>query len=168
MSLLTRRLGALAARLSSPLRRGYGSAAAQLDYDYYYSYDADEPHRRGMEESDGWETPGRGVQWVIMGDPLVRRHVYAQRLSKLLHVPHISMGSLVRQELNPNSPLYKMVSFLSLLFSPLYLSIEAIFSKLMIFGVELDCKRSEPRKISSRRCDIWAFIEKARGRVLQR
>lgn len=173
MSVLTRRLGALAARLSSPLRRGYGSAAAQLDYDYYYSYDAEEetgpePHRRGMEESDGWETPRRGVQWVIMGDPLVRRHVYAQRLSKLLDVPHISMGSLVRQELNPNSPLYKMVPSLSLLFSPLYLSIEAVFLILMVFGVELDCKRSESRKISSRRCDIWAFIEKARGRVLQR
>ncbi|XP_057766954.1 probable adenylate kinase 7, mitochondrial [Salvia miltiorrhiza] len=113
MSVLTRRLGALAARLSSPLRRGYGSAAAQLDYDYYYSYDAEEEpeaHRRGMEESDGWETPGRGVQWVIMGDPLVRRHVYAHRLSKLLEVPHISMGSLVRQELNPTSPLYKKIA----------------------------------------------------------
>ncbi|KAG6382601.1 hypothetical protein SASPL_157317 [Salvia splendens] len=115
MSVLTRRLGALAVRLSSPLRRGYGSAAAQLDFDYYYSYNAEEetgpePHRRGMEESDGWETPRRGVQWVIIGDPLVRRHVYAQRLSKLLDVPHISMGSLVRQELNPNSPLYKMIA----------------------------------------------------------
>ncbi|KAL1564298.1 adenylate kinase [Salvia divinorum] len=115
MSVLTRRLGALAARLSSPLRRGYGSAAALLDYDYYHSYDAEEeigpePYRRLMEESDGWETPGRGVQWVIMGDPLARRHVYAQRLSKLLDVPHISMGSLVRQELNPNSPLYKMIA----------------------------------------------------------
>lgn len=106
MSVLTRRLGA---RLASPLRRGYGSAAAQLDYDYYYSYDAEESHRRGMEESDGCETPGRGVQWVIMGDPLVRRHFYAHRLSKLLDVPHISMGSLVRQELHPNSPLYKQV-----------------------------------------------------------
>lgn len=120
MSALTR-LG-VAARLSSRLcQRGYGSAAAaQLDYDYYYCYDDEgEPHammnRRGMEESDGWETLGRGVQWVIMGDPLVRRHVYAERLAKLLDVPHISMGSLVRQELNPNSPLYKKVYSLLIL-----------------------------------------------------
>ncbi|KAL0351122.1 UNVERIFIED_CONTAM: putative adenylate kinase, mitochondrial [Sesamum radiatum] len=63
-----------------------------------------------MEESDGWETLGRGVQWVIMGDPMVRRHVYAERLAKLLDVPHISMGSLVKQELNPNSPLYKKIA----------------------------------------------------------
>ncbi|KAI3473855.1 hypothetical protein Pfo_028036 [Paulownia fortunei] len=53
---------------------------------------------------------GRGVQWVIMGDPMARRHVYAERLAKLLDVPHISMGSLVRQELNPNSPLYKKIA----------------------------------------------------------
>lgn len=101
MSVFTRRLGAVAARFS---RRGYGSAAAaQLDYDNYYSYEGEE------EESDGWETPGRGVQWVIMGDPLVRRHVYAHRLAKLLDVPHISMGSLVRQELNPDSSIHRKV-----------------------------------------------------------
>ncbi|KAG8384954.1 hypothetical protein BUALT_Bualt04G0171800 [Buddleja alternifolia] len=118
MSLLSR-LGVaarLSSRLSQPLSRSYGSAAAaQLDYDYYYSYDDDEEpqrkmNRREMEESDGWETVGRGVQWVIMGDPMVRRHVYAARLAKLLDVPHISMGSLVRQELNPNSPLYKKIA----------------------------------------------------------
>lgn len=63
-----------------------------------------------MEDSDGWETAGRGVQWVIIGDPTVRRHVYAERLAKLLHVPYISMGSLVRQELNPTSPIYKQIA----------------------------------------------------------
>ncbi|KAH6788176.1 P-loop containing nucleoside triphosphate hydrolases superfamily protein [Perilla frutescens var. hirtella] len=98
MSVLIRRLGA---RLSSPLRRGYGSAAA-LQLDYY-------PWSESESESDGWETPRRGVQWVILGDPLVRRHVYAHRLADLLGVPHISMGSLVRQELNPNSLLYKKI-----------------------------------------------------------
>ncbi|KAL8471130.1 hypothetical protein ACS0TY_028097 [Phlomoides rotata] len=111
MSVLSR-LG-VAARLTSQLRkpitRGYGSAAAaQLDYDYYYDYEV-EP-QGGTMESDGWETIGRGVQWVIMGDPMVRRHVYAERLAKLLDVPHISMGSLVRQELNPRSPLYKKIA----------------------------------------------------------
>ncbi|KAL0344116.1 UNVERIFIED_CONTAM: putative adenylate kinase, mitochondrial [Sesamum angustifolium] len=115
MSVLSR-LG-VAVRLSSRLSRGYGSAAAaQLDYDYYHGYDDEGDHHQGkmnrgeMEESDGWETLGRGVQWVIMGDPMVRRHVYAERLAKLLDVPHISMGSLVKQELNPNSPLYKKIA----------------------------------------------------------
>ncbi|KAL2240628.1 probable adenylate kinase 7, mitochondrial [Sesamum indicum] len=115
MSVLSR-LG-VAVRLSSRLSRGYGSAAAaQLDYDYYHGYDDEGDHLQGkmnrgeIEESDGWETLGRGVQWVIMGDPMVRRHVYAERLAKLLDVPHISMGSLVKQELNPNSPLYKKIA----------------------------------------------------------
>ncbi|KAL6520155.1 hypothetical protein OROMI_032335 [Orobanche minor] len=110
------RLG-VAARIFSRLRRSYVSAAAtQLDYGNYYCYDDEEGpqgktnHREGMEETDGCETPGRGAQWVVMGDPMVRRHVYAERLAKLLDVPHISMGSLVRQELNPNSPLYKKIA----------------------------------------------------------
>ncbi|PIN03856.1 adenylate kinase [Handroanthus impetiginosus] len=103
----------LSSRLHQHLRRSYGSAAAaQLDYDYYDD-EEEQPgkmNRTEMEESDRWETVGRGVQWVIMGDPMVRRHVYAERLAKLLDVPHISMGSLVRQELNPNSPLYKQIA----------------------------------------------------------
>ncbi|KAK9271749.1 hypothetical protein L1049_002112 [Liquidambar formosana] len=53
---------------------------------------------------------GRGVQWVIMGEPGAKKHLYAERLSKLLEVPHISMGSLVRQELNPLSSLYKQIA----------------------------------------------------------
>ena len=61
-----------------------------------------------MEDSEGCVT-GRGVQWVILGDPMAKRHVYADRLSKLLDVPHISMGTLVRQELSPHSFLYKQV-----------------------------------------------------------
>ncbi|GER33279.1 adenylate kinase family-like protein [Striga asiatica] len=107
MSVISR-LG-VTARLASRLRRAYGSnAAAQLDY-YYYDEEED-GNRAEMAESEFWETPGRSVQWVIMGDPTVIRHVYAQRLAKLLDVPHISMGSLVRQELNPNSPLYKKIA----------------------------------------------------------
>lgn len=62
-----------------------------------------------MENSEG-EVPVRGVQWVIMGHPMADRHVYAQRLSKLLGVPHISMGSLVRQELHPHSSLYQKIA----------------------------------------------------------
>lgn len=115
MSLLTRLR--LAPRPIPSLRhsflRPYGSAAL-LDYDYY-CYDDDHDHdddtNQGLiEESNGWKTPGRGVHWVIMGDPTSSRHVYADRLSKLLDVPHISMGSLVRQELHPASPLYKQIA----------------------------------------------------------
>lgn len=100
--------------------RKFGSAAAaQLDYDYYDYFDEDENHGKGnrseTEESEGWVS-GRGVQWVIIGDPMAKRHVYAERLSKLLGVPHISMGTLVRQELNPHSSLYKQVFSISLFF----------------------------------------------------
>ncbi|WMV17651.1 hypothetical protein MTR67_011036 [Solanum verrucosum] len=73
---------------SSKSVRAYGSAAAaHFDYDY--------------EEEPSGSVPRRGVQWLIMGDPMTQRHVYAQWLSKLVDVPYISMGSLVRQELNP-------------------------------------------------------------------
>ncbi|KAA8530117.1 hypothetical protein F0562_004826 [Nyssa sinensis] len=44
-----------------------------------------------------------------MGDPFAKKHLYAERLSKLLQVPHISMGTLVRQELHPYSSLYKQI-----------------------------------------------------------
>lgn len=104
---------------AQPLRgaRAYGSAAAvQLDYyDDYDHYELEEPHRNGTaaEESEG-SVSERGVQWVIMGDPMAKRHVYAERLSKLLDVPHISLATLVRQELHPHSSLYKQAgSFLS-------------------------------------------------------
>lgn len=98
-------------------RRAYGSAAAQLQYedDDYYDDDQDEEEERRkmsrnrMLDSDGW-VPGRGVQWVLIGDRGAKKHLYAERLSKLLEVPHISMGSLVRQELNPRSSLYKQIA----------------------------------------------------------
>ncbi|KAF7130483.1 hypothetical protein RHSIM_Rhsim10G0008200 [Rhododendron simsii] len=97
--------------------RGYGSsaAAAQVQYDYddddeeEFESDAWRNRDRTIVDTDGSAT-GRGVQWVIMGDPLAKKHVYAERLSKLLHVPHISMGTLVRQELHPLSSLYKQIA----------------------------------------------------------
>ncbi|KAL3526167.1 hypothetical protein ACH5RR_014539 [Cinchona calisaya] len=93
--------------------RGYASGAA-VQLDYYNDYDFhefEEPHRKGTEteESEGWVSE-RGVQWVIMGDPMAKRHVYAERLAKLLDVPHISMGTLVRQELHPHSSIYKQIA----------------------------------------------------------
>lgn len=96
------------------LGRSYGSAsAAQLDYDYYYEEEenlghGDRRQAKPMVDSEGW-VPERGVQWVVIGDRSAKKHVYAERLSKLLEVPHISMGTLVRQELNPRSSLYKQV-----------------------------------------------------------
>ncbi|XP_031109238.1 probable adenylate kinase 7, mitochondrial [Ipomoea triloba] len=107
----------LAARFSCPSNRAYGSAAAvQLDYDFDY-YDNEDNNAGGysnrtpriMEDSDGL-VPVRGVQWVIIGDPMAKRNVYAQWLSKLLDVPHISMGSLVRQELHPHSSLHNQIT----------------------------------------------------------
>lgn len=89
--------------------RAYGSAAAaQLQYDY----DDDYYELKPTVDSEGW-VPGRGVQWVLIGDRGAKKHVYAERLSKLLEVPHISMGTLVRQELNPRSSLYKQVHLFS-------------------------------------------------------
>ncbi|CAN6817673.1 unnamed protein product [Brassica oleracea var. botrytis] len=94
-------------------RRSFGSSAAvAFDYDsddeYLYGGDrrlAEEP-RLGLERS-GRE---RGVQWVVMGAPGAWRHVFAERLSSLLEVAHISMGSLVRQELSPTSSLHKQIA----------------------------------------------------------
>jgi hypothetical protein len=65
-----------------------------------------ELQQHGMVGTEGW-VPGRGVQWVMIGNRGLQRRVYAKWLSKLLEVPHISMGSLVRQELHPHSSLYK-------------------------------------------------------------
>ncbi|KAL0014530.1 hypothetical protein SO802_001599 [Lithocarpus litseifolius] len=105
-SLAPRRLGLLSTR-------AYGSVA-QLQYDYSEEEDSEDegaPRQLGMAESEAWGwVPERGVQWVLMGDRGIKRHVYGERLSKLLEVPHISMGTLVRQELHPRSSLYKQIA----------------------------------------------------------
>ncbi|KAE8715854.1 putative adenylate kinase 7 [Hibiscus syriacus] len=101
----------------NPLRhriRSFGSAAAlEIPYDgEYYEYEQANRVRRSAQpkiDLDGSATD-RGVQWVLIGEPGVKRHAYAERLSKLLEVPHISMGTLVRQELNPRSSLYKQIA----------------------------------------------------------
>lgn len=91
--------------------RAYGSAAAvQYDYDYdcddeYCSEEGGGP-RLDSAAASNW---GRGMHWVLIGDPGAQKHVYAEKLSKLLQVPHISMGSLLRQEYNPSSSLYIQV-----------------------------------------------------------
>ncbi|KAL7582936.1 hypothetical protein Lser_V15G44300 [Lactuca serriola] len=47
----------------------------------------------------------RNVQWVFLGCPGVGKGTYASRLSKLLDVPHIATGDLVRDELSSKGPL---------------------------------------------------------------
>jgi adenylate kinase len=89
--------------------RPFGSAAA-----LQYQYDDEEEDEfelcvpRGMLDTEG-SSPERGVQWVMIGEPGAKRHVFAEKLSKLLEVPHISMASLLHQELNPRSSLYQQV-----------------------------------------------------------
>ncbi|KFK37642.1 hypothetical protein AALP_AA3G009700 [Arabis alpina] len=94
-------------------RRSFGSAAAlAFDYDSDDEYLYGDDDRRLAEPRLGLDGSGpeRGVQWVLMGAPGAWRHVFAERLSNLLEVPYISMGSLVRQELNPRSSLYKEIA----------------------------------------------------------
>lgn len=133
---------------AQPLRRffsrsrDYRSAAARrLDYDSDDYFDDDDDKslvkgKNGLEKegSDGC-VPGRGVQWVIIGDPMAKRHVYAERLSKLLGVPHISMGTLVRQELHPHSSLYKQVGLIFLYYRvrSIIFSVHCIFPFRWIF-----------------------------------
>ncbi|KAA8542140.1 hypothetical protein F0562_023292 [Nyssa sinensis] len=102
------------------LTRYYRTSAAaaaqpQLDNDhYYYGYQNENelPPRHdqpSLADSEG-SVPLRGVQWAFIGSPGAKKHVYAEKLSKLLEVPHISMGSLVRQDLSPGSSLYQQIA----------------------------------------------------------
>ncbi|KAI4366922.1 hypothetical protein MLD38_022723 [Melastoma candidum] len=100
--------------VSSFLRPRSYSATALQDY-YYDSYSDSEDeapgHDRGSPSSlAGSLVTERGVQWVVMGDRGAKKGLYAQRLSKLLQVPYIFMGSLVRQELEPRSSLYNQIA----------------------------------------------------------
>ena len=51
------------------------------------------------------------VQWVFLGCPGVGKGTYASRLTKLLRVPHIATGDLVRDELSSSGPLSSQVQF---------------------------------------------------------
>ncbi|KAG6530232.1 probable adenylate kinase 6, chloroplastic [Zingiber officinale] len=55
--------------------------------------------------------PGlRSVQWVFLGCPGVGKGTYASRLSRLVSVPHIATGDLVRDELASSGPLSKQLA----------------------------------------------------------
>ncbi|KAJ8768104.1 hypothetical protein K2173_021044 [Erythroxylum novogranatense] len=101
--------------------RTFGSAAAvQYDYDDDEYFSEAEEGNGQLRKDAGWLQASlesaegskwvRGVQWVLIGEPGARKHVYAEKLSTLLEVPHISMSTLLRQELNPHSPVYKEVA----------------------------------------------------------
>ncbi|KAG4912442.1 hypothetical protein AAZX31_19G079000 [Glycine max] len=94
--------------------RGFGSAAAVQCYYDDDDYDDEEEMEeerapRGALDAQGC-APENGVQWVMIGEPGAKRHQFAQRLSKLLEVPHISMATLLSQDLNPRSSLYQQIS----------------------------------------------------------
>uniref|UniRef100_A0A7N0U8D3 adenylate kinase n=1 Tax=Kalanchoe fedtschenkoi TaxID=63787 RepID=A0A7N0U8D3_KALFE len=57
------------------------------------------PIRRKLDPRD------LNVQWVFLRCPVVGRETYASRLSKLLGVPHIATGDLVREELSSSKAL---------------------------------------------------------------
>ncbi|KAG9130743.1 hypothetical protein Leryth_012691 [Lithospermum erythrorhizon] len=59
-------------------------------------------------EVDTWQ-PERGVQFALIGH-IRGRCIFAEKLSKLLEVPRISIASLVRQDLSPKSLLYKQIA----------------------------------------------------------
>ncbi|KAK9684291.1 hypothetical protein RND81_10G199500 [Saponaria officinalis] len=94
------------------------AAQPQFDYDLLHMYnnydDDDDGGERTNPPVAALNTdslrPYRGVQWVFIGNPDAKKHVYAEMMSKFLHVPHISITSLLRQDLNPNSPLYKQIA----------------------------------------------------------
>ena len=107
------RLRAFAPQINALSNRAFGSAAAAVQY----HYDDDEEEEEyaqsvvpsAMLDAQG-SAPERGVQWVMIGEPGAKRHAFAERLSKLLEVPHISMASLLRQDLNPRSSLYQQIA----------------------------------------------------------
>lgn len=124
------------------LSRSFGAAAAaqpQFNVDYHPESEY-EPLRGSatapMVDSEG-SAPSRGVQWVFIGNPGANKHVYAGKLSKLLQVPHISIASLVRQDLHPRSSLYEQVSCVQLSFSPLFLISLFHFAFIILISVSI-------------------------------
>ncbi|KAK6275950.1 hypothetical protein POUND7_005659 [Theobroma cacao] len=115
-AVVTAAAGPLYRLLQITVREFHGAAEPLLDPDYCYYYGPSQEPRRHqlvrstpMADTEG-SVPLRGVQWAFVGNPRAKKHVYAEMLSKLLKVPHISMASLVRQELSPHSILYKQIA----------------------------------------------------------
>ncbi|KAG2576399.1 probable adenylate kinase 7, mitochondrial [Panicum virgatum] len=100
----------------APAHRGLAASAAALADDYWSDWEDEEEEARRARASApvaGTDPAGgalRGVQWVVMGRPGPQKHAHAARLAEVLAVPYISMGTLVRQELNPASQLYRKIA----------------------------------------------------------
>ncbi|CAM6110750.1 unnamed protein product [Calypogeia fissa] len=91
-----------AARYQS-IRKVGGAAQATVDVDFF------SVPLTSVEDVNRQEER-RGPQWVFLGCPGVGKGTYASRLAKLLEVPHIAMGDLVRQELKSTSAMSKKLS----------------------------------------------------------
>lgn len=87
------------------------TAKLQLDYDGDYDYGQSLESEAAVDTDN--LSPIRGVQWVFIGNPNAKKHIYAHMVSKLLQVPRISISTLLRQDLNPHSPLYRKVHVLN-------------------------------------------------------
>lgn len=48
---------------------------------------------------------GKRINWVFLGAPGVGKGTYATRISKLMKIPHISAGDLVREEIKRGTAL---------------------------------------------------------------
>jgi adenylate kinase len=89
-------------RLMRPIyRMGYSSLASQK---------ASNPWGVAGMDRESWNRPrkedpkGRNMQWVFLGSPGVGKGTYASRLSRLLGIPHIATGDLLREELAQSGP----------------------------------------------------------------
>ncbi|CAK9155107.1 unnamed protein product [Ilex paraguariensis] len=101
MAVLNRLLRARGSDFSSIINRGF-STSSTLNSEINLRAASSLSHKSlplGRIPKD------RNVQWVFLGCPGVGKGTYAGRLSRLLGVPHISTGDLVREELSSKGPL---------------------------------------------------------------
>uniref|UniRef100_A0ACD5Z1D0 Uncharacterized protein n=1 Tax=Avena sativa TaxID=4498 RepID=A0ACD5Z1D0_AVESA len=105
MSAMSRAIRACAATAS---RRNLSVAAASPKEASAAAAAALVAGRRGGSWDRGED--GSRVQWVFLGCPGVGKGTYAGRLSRMLGVPHIATGDLVRDALASQGPLSKQLA----------------------------------------------------------
>ncbi|PKA60609.1 putative adenylate kinase 1, chloroplastic [Apostasia shenzhenica] len=110
------RLATEAATRRSPAARGISCSALKDDLPISVSW-AQAAAAQGAKR----DAAARAVQWVFLGCPGVGKGTYASRLSQLLHVPHISTGDLVRDELSSSGSFARQVIVPSLNHHPFHL-----------------------------------------------
>ena len=84
----------LSAALASSSRfpRAYGGEAAPAAEDL-------------VKACESLVASGKRVNWVFLGAPGVGKGTYATRFAKMMQIPHISAGDLVRDEIQRGTPL---------------------------------------------------------------